>query len=337
MKRSLLLIIAGSTLFGCAPEDPNLSGGGDTDWGKADGFGREAVLSAELLAMAQGAAELAHSEGRGLGQPDILTIVDFSLSSDHRRLWVVDTSSGEILFNERAAHGRNSGDYYNATSFSNVYGSYQSSLGLYEVNETGVGGSVGPYVALDGLEPGYNSNARDREIIVHGASYASDDFYERNGYTGRSLGCVSVRPNVIGDIMNTISGGSLLLIYYPDEDYLRDSSYISDGPSTSWVGTLCERGDDLACDYSYGAVEGFCFDDGGFCVMSCEGTCPDRYNHATTFCVESPEGVGMCVSKAEAANRYCDDIPGTVPQIRNRYLGSSSVSTATAEVCLPAQ
>jgi len=329
---ALATIVLSAALSGCAAEDQL----GDVELtGKADGWGRDAVLSEELLAMARGAAELAQSEGHGAGNPDILTIVDYSLSSAHRRLWVINTRTNEILFNERVAHGRNSGNATYATSFSNVNGSNQSSLGLFEVNERGVGGSVGNYVAVDGLEPGWNGNARRRQILIHGAPYASDSYYRSNGYTGRSLGCLSVRPDIINSIRSTIRGGSLLFVYYPDEDYLRTSDYVTDAPMTPWVGTLCEPEDDGECDYSYGSDEGRCYDDGGFCVLDCEGVCPDRYGHAETFCVENPSGGGMCVSRSGPENNYCEDLPGALATDADRYVGDSGAAHKSARVCLP--
>lgn len=327
-----LLSASLAALAGCAP----LDGEGDDDLlGKADGYGREAALDEELLAMAIGAAELARSEGHGTGRPEVLTIVDFSLSSAHKRLWVIDLGTNEILYNERVAHGLRSGTALTATSFSNVSGSNKSSIGLFEVNELGVGGSVGPYIAVDGLEPGWNSAARAREILIHGASYASDSYYRSNGYTGRSHGCFAVRPDFISTLRRAISGGSLLFAYYPDEDYLASSDYASNAPSTPWVGTTCAPGDDGECSYTYGEERGFCWDGGGYCSMRCEGRCPDRYGHAETFCVEGPDGTGICVPKAGVLNHDCADIPGTEARSADRFVGASGVPARTSVVCLP--
>lgn len=318
----------------CAVEEGESYYGDDPgSLGKADGLGEQAELDPTLRAMALAVAEQAHSEGHGLGNPSILSIVDFRLSSAQKRLWIIDTSADEVLFNERVAHGRNSGDNHYATRFSNVVDSNKSNLGVLEVNETGVGGSVGPYVAVDGLEAGINHNARRREILVHGAEYASDRYYEQHGYTGKSLGCFSVRPDVIRDVMDTVSGGSLLLVYYPDDNLLQNSRFIS--PNLPWIGTVCEPGNDDTCDFSYGNAEGTCYDGGGYCVMSCAGTCPDRYGHATTFCVANPDGGGMCVPKSEEANGFCADVPGTVAETRDRYVGTSGVGAASAVVCVP--
>ena len=75
-----------------------------------------------------------------------------------------------MLFSSVVAHGKNSGGVY-ATSFSNEYGSYKSSLGFYLTAST-YQGKNGYSLILDGLEKGINDRARERAIVVHGAAYA---------------------------------------------------------------------------------------------------------------------------------------------------------------------
>ncbi|MFW5822897.1 MAG: murein L,D-transpeptidase catalytic domain-containing protein, partial [Tangfeifania sp.] len=45
----------------------------------------------------------------GKVKKDILTVVDFSLPSTEKRLWVIDLSTNKVLFNDWVAHGKNSG------------------------------------------------------------------------------------------------------------------------------------------------------------------------------------------------------------------------------------
>lgn len=66
---------------------------------------------------------------KGLVQKDILTLVGPSLSSNVKRLWVIDLSTNTILYNSLVAHGRNTGEEY-ANSFSNANSSFKSSLKL---------------------------------------------------------------------------------------------------------------------------------------------------------------------------------------------------------------
>ena len=70
----------------------------------------------------------------------LLTVIDFSLPSTEKRMYVLDLAANEVLFVTHVAHGRNSGGNY-ATSFSNRHGSYQSSLGFYRTANTYNGGN----------------------------------------------------------------------------------------------------------------------------------------------------------------------------------------------------
>ena len=99
---------------------------------------------------------------------DVLTLIDFSRPSTEQRLFVFDMGRRKLLFSSVVAHGKNSGDKY-ATSFSNEYGSYKSSLGFY-LTETTYQGRNGYSLILNGLEKGINDRARERAIVMHGAA-----------------------------------------------------------------------------------------------------------------------------------------------------------------------
>ena len=111
---------------------------------------------------------------KGFIKKDVLTLIDFSLSSNTKRLWVIDLASNTILFNSLVAHGRNTGEEF-ANSFSNVAESFKSSLGLYATGEI-YNGKHGMSLKLDGLEKGINDNARNRGIVMHAADYVSNFF-----------------------------------------------------------------------------------------------------------------------------------------------------------------
>lgn len=81
---------------------------------------------------------------------DVLTLIDFSRPSTEKRLFVFDMKQRRLLFSSVVSHGKNSGDKY-ATSFSNEYGSYKSSLGFY-LTETTYQGRNGYSLILNGLE-----------------------------------------------------------------------------------------------------------------------------------------------------------------------------------------
>jgi hypothetical protein len=162
---------------------------------------------------------------KGLVRKNILTLIDFSMSSNSKRLWVIDLTTNTILYNSLVAHGRNTGNEF-ATSFSNSAESFKSSLGFYATGEI-YSGKHGKSLRLDGLEKGVNSNARDRAIVIHGADYVSSSFIQNNKRLGRSLGCPALPMNLSSEIIQTIKDKSCLFIYYPSNSYKVASRLVS--------------------------------------------------------------------------------------------------------------
>lgn len=162
---------------------------------------------------------------KGLIQKDILTLIDFSLSSNSKRLWVIDLSTNTILFHSLVAHGRNTGEEF-ATRFSNATSSFKSSLGFYATGEI-YSGKHGISLKLDGLEKGINDNARERAVVIHGANYVSESFIKGNKRLGRSQGCPAIPVELTDAIINTIKGQSCLFIYHPSRNFAMDSKLIS--------------------------------------------------------------------------------------------------------------
>jgi hypothetical protein len=182
--------------------------------------------SPELRPQALELALRAYEHARMLGQTasSIVTLIDFSLPSTEKRLWVLDLSRGELLFNELVAHGKRTGDNL-AYAFSNQPGSYQSSLGAF-VTGTTYTGKHGLSLRLKGLEPGINDRAEEREIVVHAADYVSEGTAKVLGRLGRSEGCPALRPAVAPRIIDAIKDGTFLFAYYPDPDLRRMSTYL---------------------------------------------------------------------------------------------------------------
>ncbi len=154
----------------------------------------------------------------------ILSLVDFRLHANEKRLWVIDLNSKVILFNTLVAHGENSGKEY-AIDFSNVENSHQSSLGFYVTQETYIGKN-GLSLRLKGLENGFNSNARERFVVIHGADYATSQYIEKNGLLGTSEGCPAIPMGLHKKVIEVTKGGTCLFMYFPDSRYLENSSYI---------------------------------------------------------------------------------------------------------------
>lgn len=156
-----------------------------------------------------------HLKEKGKVKKNILTLVDFSLSANSKRMWVIDMSTNTILFNSLVAHGRNTGEEF-ANAFSNTSESYKSSLGFYATGEI-YNGKHGMSLKLDGLEKGVNDNARNRAVVIHGADYVSESFIRAHSRLGRSLGCPAIPVELTASIINTIKDKSCLYIYHPSK------------------------------------------------------------------------------------------------------------------------
>lgn len=158
-------------------------------------------------------------KSKGKFSKNILTIIDFSLSSTTKRLWVIDLAHNKILLNSLVSHGINSGLEF-ADSFSNKGNSLKSCLGFFVTGEKYVGKN-GLSLKLDGLEKGTNDKARSRSVVVHGAYYANSDILQTQHYLGRSQGCPAVPEKVNKKLIEMIKNKSCLYIYHPSKSTKR--------------------------------------------------------------------------------------------------------------------
>ena len=161
-----------------------------------------------------------------LEHPGIITIVDFSQSSKNKRMYVIDFKEHKLLFNTLVAHGRNTGEEF-AQNFSNELGTLKSSLGFYVTKNQVMGNKVGLSLIIRGVEKGFNDNAINRQIIIHGADYVTEEFIKKTGRLGRSYGCPSLPPDLIKPVIETIEAGSCLFIYHADSNYLSHSTLLN--------------------------------------------------------------------------------------------------------------
>ncbi|MGO3030475.1 murein L,D-transpeptidase catalytic domain family protein [Pseudomonas helleri] len=177
----------------------------------------QSALSAMQCAVNNGASQARH-----------LAVIDYSMPSTARRLWIFDLTSKKLVLRELVAHGQNSGENF-ATRFSNSEGSFQSSLGLFRTRES-YQGANGYSLRIDGLEPGINDRARDRDIVIHGASYVNPLWSQRQGRIGRSQGCPAVRPQVARQVVDNLKNGQFMFAWYPDQRWLKSSAYLNCKP-----------------------------------------------------------------------------------------------------------
>jgi hypothetical protein len=138
-------------------------------------------------------------------------IADYSLPSTEKRLYLLNLSTGKVQ-RFYMSHGHRSG-VTTAISFSNQLDTHKSSLGLVLTGEIYFGFHK-KSMALYGLEPSTNLVA-ERDIVLHGAEFASEAFLKQYGRLGRSWGCVTVERQFLNSITDSLGVGSVLYLYHP--------------------------------------------------------------------------------------------------------------------------
>jgi len=184
-------------------------------------------LDRQVLTHAVAAMQCAVNNGAGAAQR--LAVIDYSLPSSEKRLWIFDLEREQLLLEDLVAHGQKSGDNH-ATRFSNAVGSHQSSIGLFRTAES-YSGKHGYSLRMDGLEPGINDRARERAIVIHPADYVNPSWIATQGRIGRSQGCPAVRPEVARMVVDSLKGGQFMFSWYPDQQWLQSSAYLNCKPN----------------------------------------------------------------------------------------------------------
>jgi hypothetical protein len=161
-----------------------------------------------------------------LGDKNVFSVVDFSLPSSQKRLWIIDLDTKKVLVHSLVAHGKQTGDLY-SQHFSNIPNSNMSSLGFYVTGDEYYG-KHGKSIRLNGLDNGYNCKAFQRAVVLHGANYVSEEFVKSNGRLGRSLGCPAVPVELTGTVIEAINGKTCLFIYAGDTDYEAKTSFLNE-------------------------------------------------------------------------------------------------------------
>lgn len=188
-------------------------------------FCRSAKLSPLVFEQAFRGYSNLRFAGKLSTKKEILTVCDYSLSSNVKRLWIIDLTDRKVLLNTYVAHGQGTGEEF-ATTFSNRENSHQSSLGFYVTGET-YNGEHGLSLYLHGMDEQYNSAAYKRSIVLHGAAYVSETFIRQNQRLGRSWGCPAVAEEQAPEIISLIKGGTCLFSYHHDIQYLNSSYWLN--------------------------------------------------------------------------------------------------------------
>lgn len=160
--------------------------------------------------MVQRAAAALDAHGAHIRHRDLVGLVDFSKASREARFHLVDMENGKLLSSHLVSHGSGS-DPANSgwvQRFSNQYGSYASSKGAF-LTGVAYSGKHGRSRRLIGLED-VNSAAMERGIVIHAASYVSDEMAQNQGRIGRSQGCFAFSEKDIDGVLARLGEGRLL-------------------------------------------------------------------------------------------------------------------------------
>ncbi len=140
---------------------------------------------------------------------DMVGVADFGRSSSLPRFHLIDMRNGRVdTF--LVAHGRGSDPAHTGwlQRFSNLPGSEATSAGAFLTKDIYFG-AHGRSRRLAGLDPD-NNQAEPRGIVVHGAWYVNRDLAAR-GAIGRSEGCFAFEQDQVGQIIDRLGAGRLIL------------------------------------------------------------------------------------------------------------------------------
>lgn len=156
---------------------------------------------------------------------EYFSIIDYSKPSNEKRMVILNFQTGELDYYTHVSHGKNSGAE-KAIIFSNKLNSYKSSLGFYITDEPYYGKN-GYSLRLEGLEENINSNARVRNIVLHGLEEDVQKSIDKYGFLSRTEGCPAIPKKIIREVIEKLKGGSIIFIYGEDDSYLKDSNLLN--------------------------------------------------------------------------------------------------------------
>lgn len=150
-----------------------------------------------------------------------LYFVDYGLDNRTPRGYVFDMQELKVVDGPFiVAHGRGSSIRKDGVPmrFTNTHGAATTSLGLYVTQETysfsghagGLYHSIG--LRLNGVSGTFNSAARARGVVMHGAPYVT-----ASG-SGRSEGCPAVEQSRAERLIPKIANGSLVFLFSPNDE-----------------------------------------------------------------------------------------------------------------------
>ncbi len=167
---------------------------------------------------------LEYADANQIEHQQVITLIDYSIPANQKRLWVLDLNAQQVLFHTYVSHGIKSGTLQ-TNFFSNRFDSKASSIGVYRTDKPYYG-RHGLSLKLDGLDNGFNDHAESRAIVMHGGWYVDESFIQKYGRAGRSWGCPAVPDELVTPIINSIKDKTLVVVYYPNEEWFKKSKFL---------------------------------------------------------------------------------------------------------------
>ncbi|WP_454045964.1 murein L,D-transpeptidase catalytic domain-containing protein [Chryseobacterium sp. Marseille-Q8038] len=142
---------------------------------------------------------------------ELAVFINFKIPSGKYRYFIYNLKNNTIVQQAVVSHGSGSViPRSESLKFSNVEGSYQSSLGKYAIGESYVG-KFGKAYRLSGLDS-TNSNAMQRAIVLH--SYGCIPDTESQTPACLSLGCPMLSVNAFNETTKYIDQSKKPIILY---------------------------------------------------------------------------------------------------------------------------
>ncbi|WBV57254.1 murein L,D-transpeptidase catalytic domain family protein [Chryseobacterium daecheongense] len=142
---------------------------------------------------------------------NLAIFINYKIHSGKYRYFVYDLKNNTILQQAIVSHGSGSvNKNTDVLSFSNTEGSYQSSLGKFEIKESYIG-KFGKSYRLNGLDSS-NNNAMGRAIVIH--SYGCIPDKESQTPACLSLGCPMLSSGSFQQTARFIDSSKLPVILY---------------------------------------------------------------------------------------------------------------------------
>ncbi|MBK5720324.1 murein L,D-transpeptidase catalytic domain family protein [Dysgonomonas sp. Marseille-P4677] len=143
---------------------------------------------------------LAYCKAKGLNT-QYCCLIDFSIHSGKKRFFVWDFKKDTIKYSSLCCHGYGQKSTQSKPIFSNVEGSYCSSLGKYKTGAHSYSNwGINVHYKLHGLDK-TNSNAFKRWVVLHSHTPISEsEIYPNHLPLGWSQGCPVINDNIMRKI-----------------------------------------------------------------------------------------------------------------------------------------